>query len=131
LEAEGSFNMGVVSLPNRAALVEQLKSLVRKVHAGGRDSVDTDSGQPEDEANVVAGLIDLLSARASGAGAGYAGFSKHNFYDVGGGLEMSGGDIEKHADGSEWFEGMEVIRLKREPGRPNKVITTSDLGRKS
>jgi hypothetical protein len=68
LEAEGSFNTGVVNLPNRAVLVEQLKSLVRKVHAGGRDSVDTDSGQPEDEANVVAGLIELLSARASGVG---------------------------------------------------------------
>jgi len=83
LEAEGSFNTGTVDLPNRAVLIEQLKSLVRKVHAGGRDSVDTDSGQPEDEANVVAGLIELLSARASGVGGGYAAFSKHNFYDVG------------------------------------------------
>lgn len=80
LEAEGSFNTGAVNLPNRAVLIEQLKSLVRKVHAGGRDSVDTDSGQPEDEANVVTGLIELLSARASGVGRAYVGFSKHSFY---------------------------------------------------
>jgi hypothetical protein len=113
LEAEGSFNTAVVDLPNRSVLIEQLKNLVRKVHAGGRDSVDTDSGQPEDEANVTAGLIELLSARASGVGAGYAGFSKHNFYDFGGGFEMSGGDIEKHADGSEWIDGMEIIRERR------------------
>lgn len=83
LEAEGSFNTSAVNIPNRPVLIEQLKSLVRKVHAGGRDSVDTDSGQPEDEANVVCGLIDLLSARASGAGQGYAGFSRESFYDVG------------------------------------------------
>jgi hypothetical protein len=65
LEAEGLFNTGRLRLPNRATLLEQLKSLVRKVRAGGRDSVDTDGGQPEDEANVVAGLADCLAARAS------------------------------------------------------------------
>jgi len=80
LEAEGSFNTGSVSLPSRAVLIEQLKSLVRKVHAGGRDSVDTDSGQPEDEANVVAGLIELLSARAAGAGQAGFYFSENSVY---------------------------------------------------
>jgi len=80
LEAEGSFNTAAVNLPNRAVLIEQLKSLVRKVRAGGRDSVDTDSGQSEDEANVVAGLIELLSARASGAGAAGFFFSKGSVY---------------------------------------------------
>jgi hypothetical protein len=80
LEAEGSFNMGVINLPSRPVLIEQLKSLVRKVHAGGRDSVDTDSGQPEDEANVVCGLIELLSARASGAGAAGFFFSERSVY---------------------------------------------------
>jgi len=57
LEAEGAFNTGRVSLPNRETAVSQLKALVRRVRSGGRDSVDTDSGQPEDEANVLCGVI--------------------------------------------------------------------------
>jgi hypothetical protein len=61
LEAEGPLNTQRVELPNREPLITQLKSLVRKTRSGGRDSVDTDSGQSEDEANVVAGLIDLLA----------------------------------------------------------------------
>jgi len=57
LEAEAAFNTGRVELPNREKAIAQLKSLVRRVRSGGRDSVDTDSGQPEDEANVIAGCI--------------------------------------------------------------------------
>lgn len=68
LEAEGAFNTGRVSLPGREALLAQLKALVRKTRSGGKDSVDTDAGQPEDEANVVAGLIDMLLARQSSIG---------------------------------------------------------------
>lgn len=60
LEAEGAFNTGRVELPARETLIAQFKSLVRKTRSGGRDSVDTDSGQPEDEANVAAGIIALL-----------------------------------------------------------------------
>ena len=47
LEAEGAFNTGRVQLPPRDVLISQFKSLVRKTRSGGRDSVDTDSGQPE------------------------------------------------------------------------------------
>jgi hypothetical protein len=65
LEAEGPFNTGRVNLPNREAAIVQLKGLVRKARSGGHDSVDTDAGQPEDEANVVAGLIWLLSESAN------------------------------------------------------------------
>lgn len=60
LEAESGFNTGRVEIPNRETLITQLKSLVRKARAGGRDNVDTDGGVPEDEANVVCGLIHLL-----------------------------------------------------------------------
>jgi hypothetical protein len=57
LEAESAFNTGRVELPNREKAILQLKALVRKVRSGGRDSVDTDGGQPEDEANVLCGCI--------------------------------------------------------------------------
>jgi len=63
LEVEGAFNTGRVSLPNRETAIMQLKGLVRKTRSGGRDSVDMDSGQPEDEANVIAGIVDLLAAK--------------------------------------------------------------------
>jgi len=52
-----------VDLPDKEILITQFKNLVRKVRSGGKDSVDTDSGQPEDEANVTAGVIYLLSLK--------------------------------------------------------------------
>jgi len=66
IEAESAFNTERVDLPDREKAVNQLKSLVRKARSGGRDSVDTDSGQPEDEANVICGVIDLLMNEESG-----------------------------------------------------------------
>jgi hypothetical protein len=60
IESEGAFNAGLVEIPNKEPLVSQLKGLVRKARSGGRDSVDTDGGAPEDEGNVVAGLIYVL-----------------------------------------------------------------------
>jgi hypothetical protein len=60
LAAESVFNTGRIELPNREKAISQLKALVRKVRSGGRDSVDTDSGQPEDEANVLCGCITAL-----------------------------------------------------------------------
>lgn len=62
IESESVFNVERIELPSRASLIDQLKTLVRKARSGGHDSVDSDSGQPEDEANVVAGLIWLLSS---------------------------------------------------------------------
>lgn len=58
LESEGVFNTERIEIPNRELLSTQLKNLVRKARAGGRDSVDSDL--PEDEANVVAGLSHIL-----------------------------------------------------------------------
>ena len=66
VEAESAFNTDRVCLPNRESLLLQLKSLVRKTRTGGKDSVDTDSGQPEDEANVVAGCVQLLMRQEDG-----------------------------------------------------------------
>jgi hypothetical protein len=63
LEAEGAFNTGRVMLPNRETAISQLKALVRKTRSGGWDSVDTDAGQSEDEANVIAGVVDRLLNR--------------------------------------------------------------------
>jgi hypothetical protein len=66
VEAEGGFNAGLLEIPMKEPLLSQLKSLVRKARSGGRDSVDTDGGAPEDEANVVAGLTDTLQERTRG-----------------------------------------------------------------
>jgi len=63
LEAEGPFNTERVELPDREVAVTQLKNLIRKVRSGGKDSVDTDGGYPEDEANVIAGVVCSMSAK--------------------------------------------------------------------
>lgn len=61
LEAESPFNTERVDIPDKELAVTQLKNLIRKTRSGGKDSVDTDSGAPEDEANVIAGVIWLLT----------------------------------------------------------------------
>lgn len=61
LEAESPFNTERVDLPDKELAITQLKNLIRKTRSGGKDSVDTDSGQPEDEANAIAGVIWLLT----------------------------------------------------------------------
>jgi len=58
LEAESAFNTECIEIPNRELLIVQLKNLIRKARAGGKDSVDSD--RPEDEANVVVGVAHLL-----------------------------------------------------------------------
>lgn len=69
LEAESPFNTERVDLPAKELAVMQLKNLIRKTRSGGKDSVDTDSGQPEDEANVIAGAIYLLIGEQASRGA--------------------------------------------------------------
>jgi len=68
LEAESPFNTERVELPNKDLAITQLKNLVRKTRSGGKDSVDTDGGVPEDEANVIAGCIWLLMQGESDSG---------------------------------------------------------------
>jgi len=69
LEAESPFNTEIVDLPDKELAITQLKNLIRKTRSGGKDSVDTDSGQPEDEANVIAGVIYLLTQKKESEGA--------------------------------------------------------------
>lgn len=68
LEMESVLNTDRIELPPRDSLLRELKSLVRRTRSGGRDSVDTDGGVPEDEANVVAGLSFILSQSLRKAG---------------------------------------------------------------
>jgi len=92
LEVEGAFNSGRVELPNREVAIAQLKALVRKTRSGGMDSVDTDSGQSEDEANVIAGLVDLLQGSGGGFYIGGEGLGDLHPGDGGGGYdEVLGG----------------------------------------
>ena len=63
LEAESPFNTERVDIPSKELAITQLKNLIRKTRSGGKDSVDTDGGQPEDEANVIAGVIQLLAGQ--------------------------------------------------------------------
>jgi hypothetical protein len=66
LEAESLFNTQRIDLPKKEPALSQLKMLVRKTRSGGKDSVDTDSGQPEDEANVICGAAVLFGAEKGG-----------------------------------------------------------------
>jgi hypothetical protein len=100
IEAEAAFNTDQVEIPNREAGISQLKSLVRKVHSGGRDSVDTDSGQPEDEANVIASLIGTLGK--GNTPAVFIGVTKRTFY--GNAAEGSRGSILSRNDVADYFE---------------------------
>ncbi len=68
LEMESILNTDRIELPPRDSLIRELKSLVRRTRSGGRDSVDTDGGIPEDEANVVAGLSFILAQSLRKAG---------------------------------------------------------------
>jgi hypothetical protein len=61
LNLEQVLNTGQLEIPNKDTLIQQLKSLIRKTHSGSRDTVDSDGGQSEDEANVIAGCAWLLA----------------------------------------------------------------------
>jgi len=61
LEAESLFNTQRINIPKKESVLSQFKMLVRRTRSGGKDSVDTDSGQPEDEANVIAGICEIFA----------------------------------------------------------------------
>ena len=69
LEGESPFNTERIDIPDKELAITQLKNLIRKTRSGGKDSVDTDSGQSEDEANVIAGVIYLLTSEPEDDGA--------------------------------------------------------------
>jgi len=102
LEAEGAFNTGCVNLPNREIAITQLKSLVRKARSGGKDSVDTDSGQPEDEANVICGAIDLLMKKEAG---GALLFSEHDAY---GPASFEDSGLSGYQDFEDWMANSKI-----------------------
>ncbi len=103
LEAESPFNTERIDLPSKELPVLQLKNLIRKTRSGGKDSVDTDSGQPEDEANVIAGVVYLLIGEQASKGA--FGVPAVGLYDLASG-----------------HDGSEVI-----DGRDSMIIDTDDL----
>ena len=96
LEAESPFNTQIVDLPDKELAITQLKNLIRKARSGGRDSVDIDSGQPEDEANVIAGVIWLLTGGEGKGGA--VGISKIGTGDVWGNGQSIGEAFQSFFD---------------------------------
>ena len=57
LESLASFNRGAVSIPNHDRLLRELRSLERRVHRSGRDSVDHPPHGSDDHANAVCGCL--------------------------------------------------------------------------
>ena len=90
LEAERVFNTGKIEIPSREVLVAQLGSLVRKTRSGGRDSVDSDGGQPEDEAKAVSGAA-VMTVLEKGGGFYIGGGGLGNLHPGDGGGDSDGG----------------------------------------
>lgn len=91
LEVDKIFNMGRIEIPDRPVLIDQLTSLVRKTRSGGQDSVDSDTGRPEDEANAVCGAA-LMVALKEGVPEFYVGGGMDcNPSHDGGGGDSDGG----------------------------------------
>jgi hypothetical protein len=65
LEALPLFARGLVRLPDNARLIRELRLLERSTHRSGRDTVDHGRNGSDDAANVVCGVLQLLSNRAS------------------------------------------------------------------
>ena len=63
LEALPHFMRGMVSFPDHAQLIRELRLLERSTHRSGRDSVDHGRGGSDDHANVLAGCINLALGR--------------------------------------------------------------------
>lgn len=59
-------NAGLVELPDDARLLRELRGLERRRGTAGRDRVDHRSGQHDDLANAVAGVVVNLAARRQG-----------------------------------------------------------------
>jgi hypothetical protein len=61
LECAPLFARGLVRLPNHAKLLRELRLLERRVHRSGKDSVDHGRNGHDDHANVVCGVLQLLT----------------------------------------------------------------------
>lgn len=60
------FNTGEAVILENSTLRKQLCSLERRVHAGGRQSVDCPQGRPDDVANAACGALHRAKTAASG-----------------------------------------------------------------
>ena len=118
LEAESPFNTEQIDIPNKELAITQLKNLIRKTRSGGKDSVDTDAGQPEDEANVIAGVIWLLTNE--GSDKWVFSYSKYDWRG-------------EFADNINPYEDIMKPAMRKEKpeygkqGKRLKVITTADI----
>jgi hypothetical protein len=64
LETQPLFSMGKIEIPNDERLCLQLQALERRVHSGGKDSVDHPPGFHDDLANAVAGAAVLANEKS-------------------------------------------------------------------
>jgi hypothetical protein len=63
LDGLSTFTRGQISIPDHAPLIRELRLLERRVAKSGKDSVDHPQGGSDDNANVLFGMIWLLSKR--------------------------------------------------------------------
>lgn len=61
LNCEGLFNTEAIELPNKERALSELKDLIRKSRSGGKNRVDSYSGEAEDEANCICGVAANLA----------------------------------------------------------------------
>lgn len=61
LDCEGLFNTQSIEIPDKEPAISELRDLIRKSRSGSKDAVDSYSGQPEDEANVICGVAENIS----------------------------------------------------------------------
>jgi hypothetical protein len=61
LEALPHFNRGAIRIPDLPVLLRELRSLERRVHRSGRDSVDHPPRGSDDYANVVCGALNVAT----------------------------------------------------------------------
>jgi hypothetical protein len=61
LEAIPLFTRGLVRVPDHPRLLRELRLLERRVHRGGKDTVDHPRNANDDHANAVCGVLRMLS----------------------------------------------------------------------
>jgi hypothetical protein len=57
LESLPHFNRGIVSIPNHAVLIRELRSLERRIQRSGKDAVDHPRQGSDDYANALCGAL--------------------------------------------------------------------------
>jgi hypothetical protein len=65
LECLPLFTRGLVSLPDQAKLIKELRLLERHTHRSGKDTVDAGRGLQDDYPNAVCGCLRALSVAST------------------------------------------------------------------